>query len=95
MFLFLLDVFAALRLNAARIIFLNLYDCARLHHLGDFLDNDFKGGQLDADFDEPLDEGALVHAEDLPSLVPQKDTLEQIEKVDCQRVDWKIFTFSI
>ncbi len=43
MFLFLLDVFAALKLNAAGIIFLNLCEGAWLHHLGDFLDNDFKG----------------------------------------------------
>ena len=87
MFLFFLDVFAALKLNAALHVFLRLLECVWLDHLGEFLDDDFKGGQLDANFDEALDEGALVHAEELPSKVPHKDTLEQMEKVDCQGVD--------
>ena len=48
MFLFFLDVLAALKLNDAgllKIIFLNLLECCCpcLHHLGYFLDNDFKG----------------------------------------------------
>jgi hypothetical protein len=43
MFLFLLDVFAALKLNAAGIIFLSLLESVHLHLVGDFLDNDFKG----------------------------------------------------
>lgn len=94
-FLFFLDIFAALRLNAAGITFLRLLEAVRLHPMSDFLDDYFKGGQLYASFDEPLDEGALVHAEDLPSQVPQKDTLKQMEKVDRQRVGWKIFSFSI
>jgi hypothetical protein len=43
MFLFLLDVFAALKLNAAEIIFLSLLESVHLDLQGDFLDNDFKG----------------------------------------------------
>ena len=85
--LFFLEIFAALKLNAALNVFLRWLEAVRLDHLGDLYDNDFKGGQLDADFDEPLDEGALVHAEDFPSQVPHEDTLEKMEKVDCQGVD--------
>lgn len=86
MFLFFLDIF-----NAAMHVFLRLNEAAAavrwLDHLGDFLDNVFKGGQVDANFDEPLDGEALVHAEDFPSQVPHEDALKQMEKVDCQGVD--------
>jgi hypothetical protein len=85
--LFFLDIFAALKLNAALNVFLRWLEVVRLDHLGDLYDNDFKGGQLDAYFDESLDEGALVHAEDLSSQVPHEDALEKMEKVECQGVD--------
>ena len=85
--LFFLDIFAALKLNAALNVFLRWLEVVLLDHLGDLYDNDFKSGQLDADFDEPLNEGALVHAEDLSSQVPHEDALEKMEKVECQGVD--------
>jgi hypothetical protein len=51
MFLFFFDVFAALKLNAALHVFLWLLECVWLDDLGELLDDDFKGGQLDANFD--------------------------------------------